>query len=413
MPDVDAVIGITGAFGSGCTTAVNWLRDERGLRVVSLSELLRKEWTKAHQGTPTREQLQRLGDELRENHSPGFLAELASKTILEAASKGEKLFAVDSIRNLGEVRLLRSQFGFRFTLLGVLAAADARWDRIGATAYTNKGLTQRDFLLDDARDRNEEIPTGQQVELCVDQADMLVHNSGETTLKSFKNAALDLVDLTTGRKLRRARREEIFMNMAYAAAHSSKCLKRNVGAVIVDLKGQVVGVGYNENPIGTHPCVEEPEYDGRCYRDIVRNRHFKQLSAIGALCPVCGKPLTDKAGPPWKCDHCKTAGKKTNLEAYFFPDRALNWCTAIHAEVWAILAAAERARGGELYCTTFPCFQCSEKIIQAGLTSVQFTEAYPDAEGQSRLKLAKVNLTQFQGVRSSSFERVFSQIKPQ
>ena len=99
----------------------NWLRDERGLRVVSLSELLRQEWTKAHQGTPTREQLQRLGDELRENHSPGFLAELASKTINEAASKGEKLFALDSIRNLGEVRLLRSQFGFRFTLLGVTA----------------------------------------------------------------------------------------------------------------------------------------------------------------------------------------------------------------------------------------------------------------------------------------------------
>jgi deoxycytidylate deaminase/dephospho-CoA kinase len=413
VPNVDAVVGITGAFGSGCSTAVNCLRDERGFEVISLSKILRQEWAKASKEDPSREQLQRLGDELRESHSSGFLAELAGTRIEDAASKGGKLFAVDSIRSLGEVRRLRDQFGFRFTLLGVMAPADARWDRIGATAYVNKGMSQRDFLLDDARDRNEEIPTGQQVELCIDQADMLVHNSGDTALRAFKNAVLDLVDLATGKKTRRARREEIFMNMAYAAAHSSKCLKRNVGAVIVDSKGQVVGVGYNENPIGTNPCVEEPEYGGRCYRDIVRNRHFKQLSAIRALCPVCGQPLSDKEGPPWKCDHCRTAGKKTNLEAYFFPDRALNWCTAIHAEVWAILAAAERARGGELYCTTFPCFQCSEQIIQAGLTSVQYTEAYPDVEGQFRLKLAKINSTQFQGVRSSSFERIFSQIRPQ
>lgn len=413
MSNVEGVVGITGAFGSGCTTAVNCLRDERDFVPVSLSGILREEWEKNNKEQPSREQLQRLGDDLRETHSSAFLAEKAGAAIEAAAETGRRLFAVDSIRNLGEVRHLRDRFGYRFTLLGVLASAEARWDRIGSTAYLSRKLTQRDFLLDDARDRNEEIPTGQQVELCIDQADMLVHNSAETTLRAFKDALLDLVDLATGKKLRRARRDEIFMNMAYSAAHSSKCLKRSVGAVIVDSKGQVVAVGYNENPIGTNPCVEEPLYGGRCFRDIVRNRHFKQLSAIGALCPSCGKPLTEKEGPPWRCEHCKKNGQKSNLEAYFFPDRALSWCTAIHAEVWAILAAAERARGGELYCTTFPCFQCSEKIIQAGLTSVQYTEAYPDAEGQSRLKLAKIELAQFQGVRSSSFERIFSQVKPQ
>lgn len=90
----------------------------------------------------------------------------------------------------------------------------------------------------------------------------------------------------------------------------------------------------------------------------------------------------------------------------------MNWCTAVHAEVWAILAAGERARKGTLYTTTFPCAQCAEKIVQSGIEKVVFTESYPDTHGVRRLKLGRVALEQFEGVRSSSFERIFSQMKP-
>jgi deoxycytidylate deaminase len=84
----------------------------------------------------------------------------------------------------------------------------------------------------------------------------------------------------------------------------------------------------------------------------------------------------------------------------------------VHAEVWAILAAGGRARGGVLYTTTFPCAQCAEKIIQAGIAKVVFTESYPDPYGAERLRLGQIELEQFEGVRSSSFERIFSRIKP-
>jgi deoxycytidylate deaminase len=158
--------------------------------------------------------------------------------------------------------------------------------------------------------------------------------------------------------------------------------------------------------------MEEPKYQFKCYRDIVRNEFLNDYSNRKIQCPVCGKPLERQEGPPWHCKSCLDSGKKTALDDLFFPDRAMNWCTAIHAEVWALFAAGERANGGELYTTTFPCFQCAEKIKHNGILTVWYTEAYPDPFSRIRLELAGVTLRQFDGVRSSSFEKIFAVNRP-
>jgi deoxycytidylate deaminase len=273
-------------------------------------------------------------------------------------------------------------------------------------------LGRAEFIEDDKRDKNEETDYGQQVELCVDRADILIDNSMAVSTTEFKKKLLDFVDLATGKKSRGASQAEILMNIAFSSSHGSKCIKRHVGAVIANPSGQLVSAGYNENPLGTNPCIEEPEYENQCFRDIIRNGHFKSLADKGARCPVCGERIVFEKGPPWRCKACMAKGEKTNLESFFFPDRALNWCTAVHAEVWAILTAGDNARGGVLYTTTFPCAQCAEKIIQSGIAKVIFTESYPDAYGAARLKLGHIDLEQFEGVRSSSFERIFSKTKP-
>jgi deoxycytidylate deaminase/dephospho-CoA kinase len=403
---VTNIIGLTGAFGSGCTTAAKHLRDTRNFKVIRLSDSIRTEWSKTHNEEPTRLQLQRLGDELRQKNHPGVLVQLALRNDQEPGN-----IVIDGIRNVGEIDHLRDVFGYRFTLIAVLASFDARWDRIAST-YTDRGSGPAEFIEDDKRDKNEETQYGQQVELCVDRADILIDNSTGVSTTEFKAKLLDFVDLATGTKPRGASQPEILMNIAFSSSHSSKCIKRHVGAVIVDPKGQVVSAGYNENPLGTNPCVEEPTYEKQCFRDIIRNNHFKSLADKGARCPVCGEKIAFEKGPPWRCTACATKGEKTNLESFFFPDRALNWCTAVHAEVWAILAAGERARGGTLYTTTFPCAQCAEKIVQSAIEKVVFTESYPDVYGAERLKLGNVVLEQFEGVRSSSFERIFSKTKP-
>jgi deoxycytidylate deaminase/dephospho-CoA kinase len=402
MTSETIVIAFTGAFGSGCTEAAKHLRDERGFKYIALSTPLRKLWAQEHStADPQRFDLQKLGDQVRRDKGLGILIDMA----LEESSK-ETRIVIDGIRNLGEISRLRDIFGYRFTLISILSAPDARWNRI-SSKYTDIKLGRRDFDDDDERDRDEDTPYGQQVELCLDKADILINNQDSVSLGDFKKKVLSYVDLVLGANRRSATQQEILMSMAFASSHSSKCLKRHVGALVVDARGQVVGVGYNENPIGTKPCVEEPTYEGRCYRDIIRNAHFADLAVRGARCPRCGEPLEHQDGPPWRCTKCPEKTKKTNLESFFFPDRAMTWCTAVHAEVSAVLAAAERARSGTLYTTTFPCFQCAEKITQVGIKTVYFSEAYPDPHSGKRLELSGIELKQFEGVRSASIDRFF------
>ena len=403
------VIGFTGAFGSGCTTAAKHLQHEHGFIYIALSQPLRAQWATDHPGsTPSRHDLQRLGDAIREAHGAGELVRRSLATL--QASLPDRI-VVDGIRNLAEIDELESRFGYDFTLIAVLANAKARWDRIGTEKYRDVGLTEADFGQDDARDRNEEVSTGQQVELCTDRADVFINNNQAVDIGTFKVKVRDAVNLITRQQLRQPSQTEIYMNMAYAASHSSKCLKRHVGAVIVSA-GYVVGVGYNENPVGTLPCVDEPKYDNRCYRDLLRTEHLERLKASGLLCPKCGKALDFGAGPPWRCLACDAVGVKTNLEDHFFPDRAMTWCTAVHAEIWALLAAGQRAKDAQLYTTTFPCFQCVEKIKQGGIASVCYTEAYPDPYSEHRLELSNIKVEQFEGVRSSGFHRFFDPTRP-
>jgi deoxycytidylate deaminase len=80
--------------------------------------------------------------------------------------------------------------------------------------------------------------------------------------------------------------------------------------------------------------------------------------------------------------------------------------------VAAILAAGSRARGTTLYTTTFPCFQCSEKIAQAGVNHIVFTEPYPDIRAAERLEIAGILIERFEGIRSSRFDDIFSRARP-
>jgi len=396
MPPI--IIGLTGAFGSGCSIAAQHLASFHGFKHIRLSDQIKKKW--AGNGPPSRTDLQKLGDQLRQADGLGVLVDAA---LADCGVLPEKI-VVDGIRNVGEVDYLRARFGQAFTLVAVLSSTEARWTRIGAAVYNGDAAA---FSADDRRDRNEETLYGQQVELCIDAADFFIDNSDTVLLKDFLAEVKNAADLLTGASPRPPRQSEIHMNMAYSASHSSRCLKRNVGAVVVGKHGRIVGTGYNENPPTTKPCVEEPEYQNKCFRDIVRNSHFRNLHERGAVCPTCAKALPLIEGPPWQCPACQADGRKTNLEAVFFPDRALNWCTAIHAEAAALTDAGERARDGTLYTTTYPCMQCAEKITDAGISLVVYTEAYPDPHSEQRLSIGKVKVERFRGVRSSSFDRIF------
>lgn len=410
------VIAFTGSFGSGCTTAAKALEGRLNATYVGLSSRIKAEWAKDHEGDAPRQELQRIGDELRKEHGISYLAENA---ILSLSDDKDELYSrliIDGVRNRGEIEYLRREFGFRFTLIGILADPKTRWDRIGQ-GYVDAGLSEADFLDDDQRDQNEESETGQEVELCIDQSDVAIVNDGATNIADFRDKVERFALLAMGLQPGDASEDEVYMHQAYSARYSSRCIKRNVGAIIVTDRKWVVATGYNENPTGTLPCRFEPAYTadehGPCFRDIVRNSHFRNLADAGASCPVCGEKFPFIKGPPWRCPTCEQNGVRTNLERFFVPDRAMNLCTAVHAEVSALLAAGSQALGATLYTTTFPCMQCAEKIIHCGVKRVVYTEAYPDTMGRARFTLAGVELKQFEGVRSSVFDRIYGRLVPE
>ena len=120
------------------------------------------------------------------------------------------------------------------------------------------------------------------------------------------------------------------MKFARFMAEKSTCLRRKVGAVIMD--GLVVlSTGYNGAPSPVAPCGD------------------------------CGGCLRKKLNVP--------SGQRHEL------------CRGIHAEQDAINKAARNGialDGATLYCTTFPCSMCAKSIISSGIKKVYYTEDYPD-----------------------------------
>lgn len=408
------VIGLTGPFGSGCTTvasllatpALNLLAGKK-VHVESLSAYVRQAWEAKNAGRdPSRSDLQDTGNDLRQAGGLQYLAEQAIAGA-ERSPDGIDFLVLDGIRNAGEVRWLKERYGYRFYLFAVDARVEERWRR-SRESYVSHDLTELDYHRDDDRDKDEEIPYGQQVQPCVDLADVLVVNDDLLSVgarpRRLGVRVASFVKLVAGLETRYPLQDETIMNMAYAASNTTRCLKRQVGAVIASPLGEPISIGFNENPIGTQPCVVEYS---ECYRDIVRNELFAQLNLKDARCPYCAEPIGIVVGPPWKCSKCKKA-----LERTFFPDRAMAWCTAIHAEERAILNAAGRdLHGCTIYSTTFPCFLCSGKIAHAGIKEVVFSEPYPDFLAAGRLQIAEIVVRRFEGVRSYAFHRLFSRAR--
>ncbi|MDO4197341.1 MAG: cytidine/deoxycytidylate deaminase family protein [Prevotellaceae bacterium] len=125
--------------------------------------------------------------------------------------------------------------------------------------------------------------------------------------------------------------DSYFMEMAELVAKRSTCLRRNVGAVIVQDR-RIVATGYNGAPVGLAHC---DELEGGCLRQ--------------------------KLGIP--------SGQRHEI------------CRALHAEQNAIIQAAtsgQSVEGATIYITHQPCVICAKMIINAGIKKIIVKEGYPD-----------------------------------
>jgi dCMP deaminase len=125
--------------------------------------------------------------------------------------------------------------------------------------------------------------------------------------------------------------DSYFMEMAELVAKRSTCIRRNVGAVVVQDR-RIVATGYNGAPKGLAHCNE---IEGGCLRQ--------------------------RLGIP--------SGERHEM------------CRALHAEQNAIIQAAtsgQSVEGATIYITHQPCVICAKMIINAGIEKIIVKEGYPD-----------------------------------
>jgi dCMP deaminase len=135
--------------------------------------------------------------------------------------------------------------------------------------------------------------------------------------------------------------DDYFMGIAHLSAKRSKDPSTQVGAVIVDERKKIVGIGYNGFPIGVSDDVN-----------------------------------------PWE------------REGSFVDTK---YAYVVHAELNAILNSPRQVAGCSLYVSLFPCNECAKAIIQSGIREIVYEDdKYADTQevmvSKDMLKQAGVHL---------------------
>ncbi len=168
------VVGITGTIASGKDVVAKILKD-KGFQTISLGEVIRDE-LRSKGIEINRKTQQDLGNQWRKEFGGHILAEKA----LKKYQSYDAPLVINGIRNLDEVKYLKENSDFK--LIGVDAPLETRWLRVQARNRDADLLNHDRFVIDDARDKGFNEPlNGQQVGMCLVQADFLINNDEEFT----------------------------------------------------------------------------------------------------------------------------------------------------------------------------------------------------------------------------------------
>lgn len=177
MINKSSVIGITGPFGSGKSTAANYF-ETKGFKKISLSSFLEESLRKEGKDI-TRKNLQDLGNLWRSQKGSGVLAQKGLEFV--RANNIEKA-VIDGIRNLGEIKYFKQNTDF--VLLGVVADKRIRFERV--KKMKNREVLDWELFNElDLRDLgiSEDQEIGLQVAKCLAISDYFINSNDEKGYK--------------------------------------------------------------------------------------------------------------------------------------------------------------------------------------------------------------------------------------
>jgi deoxycytidylate deaminase len=450
----ELVFAFVGPVGSGVSTAAEILRDHLAQEfhynvapIIKPSDIIRVEAFRVGLTPPGRNplstyihEMQTAGNMLREKFGPNYLAEkVVEKIALFRRSDGgyktagerdihvpdRRAYVIDSIKNREELNLLREIYQGTLVTIGVFAPDRVRRARLiddGADA----GEVQK--ILD--RDQGEVVTFGQMTRNIFVEADFFICN--DIRKDEIRTSLLRFLDLLFDTGVHTPTRAESAMYAAEAAASSSACMSRQVGAAIVSEGGELISVGWNDVPKNRGGLYSEDDsavWDEQ-KRALVDNDHrcFKWGGKICHNETRRENILNELAAKLAASELVKSRVKQEEIRQFLAGtaiDSIIEYSRSIHAEMEAILAVAREGRhslvGATLYTTTYPCHNCARHIVAAGIRSVVYIKPYrkslaialhKDAITEDREDSAKVVFRQYAGVSPRVFQRLFNPVGP-
>jgi dCMP deaminase len=145
----------------------------------------------------------------------------------------------------------------------------------------------------------------------------------------------------------RPSRDEWAMGLAQLTAKRSTCLRRKVGAVLLNERGHVLATGYNGVAAGMPHCNEATDTceDGT---------HRETIKVYGHSCSG----------------------------AHALSGQSLDSCQAIHAEQNALLQCRDVYAIHTAYVTASPCITCCKLLLNTGCQRIVFLDAYPHSSAR-------------------------------
>lgn len=162
------IIGLTGTNAAGKGEVANYLKNTKRFQYLSLSDIVREE-ADAQGLEHTRENLIKIGNKLREKNGADVLAKRTIEKIKE------ENVVIDSIRNLAEANAIKSLKDS--ILIAVDAPIELRYRRAQERMLDRDKVSFEEFKeLEEAE--NLKTTTGQQLKLCMGEADKTIINDG-------------------------------------------------------------------------------------------------------------------------------------------------------------------------------------------------------------------------------------------
>jgi deoxycytidylate deaminase len=342
-------------------------------------------------------------------------------------------YVIRQIKRPQEVMLLREVYGRKFILVSAYGSEHDRKNILEEKLRRSMNLGTKparisalaEELIQIVADEDED-QFGQHMRDAYHLADVFIAGIEKGPMREkmsrFTNAFFGLNEIAPTK-------DEYGMYAAKSASLRSSDLSRQVGAAIFTGAGELLTQGCNEVPRafgGTYWDGEEPDYrdiklgfdpndimKGEVVRDLLERLLDAKLLKSASKNPIdLVKKLLEPRG---RSNRGAGAGC---LRGAMVADLT-EFGRVVHAEMSAICDAARNGvslKNATLFCTTFPCHNCTKHVIAAGIRKVVFMEPYPKSRAkelhQHEIEIeeesgTKVSFLPFLGISPYRYRDIF------